>query len=79
VNGEDTRTVFVEIDEAPTGTVYTLGPAEVTGDIGAANDQQVWQAVPDTEDLILPDVTDSTVELLIRSVLGQKGHLLELS
>jgi hypothetical protein len=42
--------VFLEPQEAPTGTVYTLGPVEVTSDVDAANDQQVWEALPDTED-----------------------------
>ncbi|PSP87359.1 hypothetical protein BRC90_10350 [Halobacteriales archaeon QS_4_69_34] len=42
--------VFLEPQEAPTGTVYTLGPVEVTSDVDAANDQQIWEALPDTED-----------------------------
>ena len=49
VDGTGTRDVFVDIDGSQPGSVQTLGPVEVTGDVGAENDQQVWQAVPDTE------------------------------
>ena len=35
------------------GSPETVDPVEVTGDVDAANDQQVWQAVPDTEDATL--------------------------
>ncbi len=51
VDGAATRTVYVTLGQARTGTVYTLGPAEVTADVGAEREQQVWQAVPDTEDV----------------------------
>lgn len=50
VDGDATLSVFLEPQEAPTGTVYTLGPVAVTPDVNAASDQQVWQSVPDTED-----------------------------
>ncbi|PSQ36062.1 hypothetical protein BRD05_03770, partial [Halobacteriales archaeon QS_9_70_65] len=49
VDGTGTRDVFVDIDGSQPGSVQTLGPVEVTGDVGAENDQQVWRAVPDTE------------------------------
>lgn len=50
VDGDELRTVFVEVPEAGTGTAYTVGPAEVTPDVGKGADQQVWTAVPETED-----------------------------
>ena len=50
VDGDEVRTVFVEMPEAETGTAYTVGPAEVTPDVGEEADQQVWTAVPETED-----------------------------
>jgi hypothetical protein len=50
VDGEECRNVFIEAPEATTGTYYTIGPVELTPDVGADRDQQVWQSVPDTED-----------------------------
>ena len=51
VDGTETRTVIVTLNEATAGTVYTLGPAEVSTDVDEPNDRQVWQAVADTTDL----------------------------
>jgi len=36
--------------QAVRGSPEIVEPVEVTGDVDAANDQQIWQAVPDTED-----------------------------
>jgi hypothetical protein len=50
VDGSGTYSAFLEVQAPPTGSVDTVGPVEVTTDVGAASDQQVWEAVPGTED-----------------------------
>lgn len=50
VDGARTYNVFLEPQSSSIGSVATLGPVEVTADVGAANDQQVWRAVPETEE-----------------------------
>jgi hypothetical protein len=49
VDGQDSRTVFVRVDGSRPGSAETVGPVEVTADVGADDDQQVWEAVPETE------------------------------
>lgn len=50
VDGTGPRTAFVQVEGSQPGSPETVDPLEVTGDVDAANDQQVPQAVPDTED-----------------------------
>lgn len=50
VDGQAELTVYVDVGTPQGGSVHTVGPVEVTADVGAESDQQVWQAVPDTED-----------------------------
>jgi len=49
-DGTGPRTAFVQVEGSQPGSPETVDPLEVTGDVDAANDQQVWQAVHDTED-----------------------------
>ncbi|PSP97085.1 hypothetical protein BRC89_12470 [Halobacteriales archaeon QS_4_70_19] len=63
--GDGTLVEFGEVDgdadlrlfaTAPSGDSVrsqTLGPLSVTTDVGAARDQQVWKAVPDTEQSVV--------------------------
>lgn len=53
VDDEADLRLFATVPSSDSVQSQTLGPLSVTTDVGAARDQQVWEAVPDTEQSVV--------------------------